>query len=872
MPQMRIGMGGSLVVTVLLFAVCGSKSTPATLGEILPSTASSPVIATAPEFIAKETKVYHAADAAVPVIESAKELAEKLSKITGREFTIEAGDGSQGIVVGTVKDFPQLAGNLPKEIKDIEDTEQYILRSTENAIHMIGSDGKGVSHAVADFLYRLGYRYYFPGAHWKIFPSLALDDVRFSGEELQKPDYNQRTAGGYYSGEPIQSHKYDDWRRANRVGGTAIHSGHVYDSIRMRNKDVFDAHPEYLALVDGQRSKNEVNDKFCTSNPALVRLVVEDRVKERDAIKTREQREIQEGKRMPEDREWSMSMDPSDGLGWCECEPCAAMFPSVTDHVVYLANAVAEAVAEPDRTWYIGILSYAGHSAPPKKFKPHKNIIVTETNGYRHSGLTIEQGMQGWAEVGMFRFGVYEYVLVPQWNPELPTRSKFSDLPFVGNSIKEFHELGARFYTGESSGAGGTVGLGTYLASRYWWNVKDTERQQEFIDDFLVRCFGKAAEIMREYVKLNDASNRPILSDDWFSRVYEVLGKAYEAENDPAVRTRLDDLTIYIRYGELMFIWQRSQGDAKTKTGVEAMTHAYRQRERLMINWIMLLHFPARDSSMQKTLGYWETPEEWKDERPFEAAEIAGWIDNAATTYKRFEFSPVSYSGNLVPADSLNLGRANPGGIGLHTQTQHEYRVWTDKVEPITFKAKHGIVEGYRSFLPDAVVELLSDKDAIVGTVLDSVEIPKDWTERDYSLQTPFDGLHTLRIVRTGCGSWLLPDDDFRFVREASVEKPFNMVTAGMWYIYVPPDVEVLGGYIRGELTVFDSAGNEMHKHDGADFFAFPIPPSDRGKALKIRVNWGDEFQLMTVPPYLAQSPQQMLVPEELLKGAVRNP
>jgi len=369
-PPSRIAMSITLIVTMLLFTACGRKSTSATPDEVLPSIASSPVIATAPEFIAKETKVYHAEDAATPVIESAKELAEKLSKMTGREFTAEAGDGSQGFIVGTVKDFPQLAGNLPKEIKDIEDTEQYILRSTNNALHLIGSDGKGVNHAVADFLYRLGYRYFFPGAHWEIFPTLALGDVRFSGEEQQKPDYNQRTAGGYYAGVPIQSHRYDDWRRANRVGGIAIQSGHVYDSIRMRNKDVFDAHPEYLALVNGQRSKNEVNDKFCTSNPALVRLVVEDRVKERDAIKAREQREIQEGKRMPEDREWSMSMDPSDGLGWCECKPCAEMFPSVTDHVVYLANAVAE----PDRTWYIGIYSYAGHSAPPKKFKPHKNM------------------------------------------------------------------------------------------------------------------------------------------------------------------------------------------------------------------------------------------------------------------------------------------------------------------------------------------------------------------------------------------------------------------------------------------------------------------------------------------------------------------
>ena len=37
----------------------------------------------------------------------------------------------------------------------------------------------------------------------------------------------------------------------------------------------------------------------------------------------------------------SVSVDPSDGLGWCECEACAAM-GSISDRAVTLANAVAQ--------------------------------------------------------------------------------------------------------------------------------------------------------------------------------------------------------------------------------------------------------------------------------------------------------------------------------------------------------------------------------------------------------------------------------------------------------------------------------------------------------------------------------------------------
>src|SRR5439155_78212 len=91
-------------------------------------------------------------------------------------------------------------------------------------------------------------------------------------------------------------------------------------------KGEFDRHPEYLALVDGKRVKDgEV--KFCIGNPGLRKLVAtyaaDHFTKNPEAT--------------------SISLEPSDGLGWCECRDCRAL-GSVSDRVVILCNEAAAAV------------------------------------------------------------------------------------------------------------------------------------------------------------------------------------------------------------------------------------------------------------------------------------------------------------------------------------------------------------------------------------------------------------------------------------------------------------------------------------------------------------------------------------------------
>lgn len=93
---------------------------------------------------------------------AARTLAQQLRRISDAEFTIQHGDGTAGLVIGTVHDFPNQAGDLRRQPQD-DEREIYLLRSDETGVKLIGTTDLAVEHAVWDFLYRLGYRQYFPG-------------------------------------------------------------------------------------------------------------------------------------------------------------------------------------------------------------------------------------------------------------------------------------------------------------------------------------------------------------------------------------------------------------------------------------------------------------------------------------------------------------------------------------------------------------------------------------------------------------------------------------------------------------------------------------------------------------------------------------
>lgn len=121
--------------------------------------------------------------------------------------------------------------------------------------------------------------------------------------------------------------------------------------------------------MNGQR-KLRPDVKFCIGNVSLRELVVSwavERIKADPALD-------------------SLSMDPSDGGGWCECGPCAEI-GSISNRVVTLANEVAEAINNLDLgPKYVGLYAYNLHSAPPTG-RVHPRVVPSATTAFITGGL-----------------------------------------------------------------------------------------------------------------------------------------------------------------------------------------------------------------------------------------------------------------------------------------------------------------------------------------------------------------------------------------------------------------------------------------------------------------------------------------------------
>src|ERR1051325_7607184 len=113
----------------------------------------------------------------------AKELADYLGRNTGARFEVQTGDGSRGIVLGTLAEFPHPSLTKPLEIKNTYDgKEAFAIRTEKKRLLLIGATDLGASHAAFRFLEHLGCRWFFPAQEWEVVPerktlSVALDET-----------------------------------------------------------------------------------------------------------------------------------------------------------------------------------------------------------------------------------------------------------------------------------------------------------------------------------------------------------------------------------------------------------------------------------------------------------------------------------------------------------------------------------------------------------------------------------------------------------------------------------------------------------------------------------------------------------------------
>lgn len=791
---------------------------------------------------------------------AASRLSDYLGRICGAPFQVQAGDGSAGIAVGLVEDFPAVKTDAAFRPTELTRREEYLLRSHEKGILLLGATEQAVEHAVWDLLYRLGHRQFFPGKTWEVVPREA--NLSIAVDAIERPAYHCRRIWYGFGPWDYAEEPYRDWCAKNRtVAGVVLNTGHAYDGVVRAAGKQFDAHPEYWPLLSGER-KPVRNPKPCLSNPAVRKLFVEHAL-------------AQFAKNPALD---SVSMDPSDGGGWCQCERCAKL-GSVSDQAVTLANEVAAAVNAKYPGKLVGIYAYNYHSPPPG-IRVHPQVVVSAATAFLKGGHSLEDILAGWSAQGA-TLGIREYYSVNTWDRDQPAHARGGNLDYLRRTIPEFHAKGARYMSAESSDNWGPNGLGYYLAARMLWDVREAERLDALAEDFLARAFGPAREPMREFYRQLDGSKPHLVVDDQLGRMHRALEEARRLADTPEVHARIDDLALYAHYASLYRRYAAAEGKDRQAAFEALIRHAYRMRKTMLVHTKALYRdLASRDKTVTIPAGAeWSSPEKsnpWKSGQPFTEAEIAGYLKEGVERHKLVEiaFEPLAFSTDLVPA-AAKLGfpaNAPAGQLGAGRGVQEFYTFVEKAPAKVQLRITGGLIAAYRN-RGNVKVDVwkiggASQTGEQETLICSDRTAPPDGREHEVTLEVKEPGLFKITVSDGDDRTEVKWPPGQPMTVWSSLQTPMNeRYRQWMQYFYVPKGTKTLGLFGGDHGEVRDSEDRVQFWLNGREpnFYSLPVPAGQDGKVWHIRYGNGP-IRLLTVPPCFSDTPQGLLLPKEVVQ------
>ncbi|MBU4201228.1 MAG: DUF4838 domain-containing protein [Verrucomicrobia bacterium] len=351
--------------------------------------------------------------------------------------------------------------------------------------------------------------------------------------------------GGY---EESQS-----WRTNIAIGemwkkrGMVIAAGHHSFDFFVPPKEYFATHPEYYALIGGQRKPAGRGVQLCLSNPELADIYVKN--------------VVAFAKRHPE--VGVLALYPNDGDGWCECDKCKKAMPSswaantncpnATELCQQFMNKVVPAIKAqvPDRI--IERAAYINYGPLPETTKPIAGMNVIYANyerpWYRQSLDTpganpyVQKNIEAWGKEMKDKgdFLIYEYYnggVFCHWQG-------FALVELIAKEMAYYRRMGVSgclvpyFWKHRAECA-----INTYAFARSAWDT--TVSPETILNDYCKAHYGgKAAPAMVKYYKEFESNCREHLKYFGRDQASENLCKQYLTEakalaDSEAVKKALD--------------------------------------------------------------------------------------------------------------------------------------------------------------------------------------------------------------------------------------------------------------------------------------------------------------------------------------------
>jgi hypothetical protein len=744
--------------------------------------------------------------------------------------------------------------SFPGKLKSFGPEGIYI-KGNEHSVIIIGNSYLALQEAVFIYLEKLGFSYLLPGETWQVIPEIT--SVYKPINILTQPNYEYRVIAnghGYYNSKVIQN-DFQFWAKANRLGGTFdIKVGHAYDAIVQRNLAVFKEHPEYFAQpVTKGTIPGEF--KFNVANKDLVNLVV------KDAISRYEQQlQIAESRIM-------ISMEPSDGTGFCETPECKSI-GTPSDQVFYLSNIVAKEMQKKYPGTWVGGFAYSEHILPTK-YKLEPNIFVMITNGFNRTNFSTEELLRQWGNKAS-KVGVYDYLSVYEWDNDMPGQVPVARLNQTKKNVRKFYDNGAKAYLGESIIGWINRGPGQYVLSKLLWDIN--ANTDSLKSDFFEKGFENTAPaILKLYTAWENYPHRvPSDNDlaDWLSLIHE----AYKSAKTPIVKKRIDQVKLYLHY---IVLYKQLKRNPTEENLNKALTYSFRNFENPAFATLPSMVSLANYSGFRGK-GLYDNPNQtWKnDKRPYTDDELQLAFKEDLASIKKVEGIKPFFNANAFVKLS-SIFNTSPS----YGQTSHAMWGKTEYIISIEKKSEQNYFEISSNFSAnppvtrDVAIDIYPVKNDRESSLKDDMPVlsfkqTKKGVLEKYSLASLQSGIYKIKVndqqkmfvIKFAAGI------DYSLVVKPD-DKLLTTSAAGLntFYFFVPKGVKKFLVDKTVVLQLKSPASRIINKQNNADeSFYVDVQPGEEG-IWTIQMQAGSIY-LEGVPPYLGDHPSTMLVPAYLKK------
>ncbi len=407
--------------------------------------------------------------------------------------------------------------------------ENWVIKTLPPDRLIIGGGGRrGTLYGVYNFLeHEAGIRWWNP-----------FDDFVPEPAPLVLGELEERGAPYFFMRNIYRNNQFPDdagrWAARNRINqdgdspitpayGSELAFGAPYHVHTIAHADgylpeekYFQEHPEYFAVIGGERNGSQFKGQICFSHPDLPDMFIE---KLKRNIVADEEKAHTRGTDAP--RIYDISIN--DNTTFCECPRCQEALKTLrpSDLMLRFINRIADFLAEYRPGYYIQTAAYFSTLEPPLRERVRDNVIVRlcDTYSLRHEDITSDANrafreiLLGWEKVAK-HLAVWEYGLTFDDSAGLPYPSEYT----LAANKKFYREHGVMGLIIERE----YPDVSDMYDLKTWLDAKLLETPDlplpELLDDFYGKYYGPAASRVREYrEKLRETAFRNHASIAYFS-------------------------------------------------------------------------------------------------------------------------------------------------------------------------------------------------------------------------------------------------------------------------------------------------------------------------------------------------------------------